>query len=99
MAKDLECLGYTVLTSHHNTLSHNQLVCEVRAFNLVAAGGDDRAEVGLSCILFVASGDDDINIRSQHSTSLSSWRASSATGAMAASYAKVLDDLAAALKR
>ncbi len=98
LANDLECKGYTIITSHHNTLSHDQLVCEVRAFNLIADAGNDGAEVGLSCVLFVASGDGDKNIRTLHKTTLSSWRASSATAAMSASYQRVLQDITTGLK-
>lgn len=99
LAADLECRGHTIITSHHNTLSHDQLVCEVRDFNLVANGSRNAAEVALSCVLFVASGDGDVNIRSYHSTPLSRWSADSATAALSTSYKLVLEDIAANLEK
>jgi ABC-type uncharacterized transport system auxiliary subunit len=98
MAADLECLGHTVITSHHSKLNHDNLVCEVRAFNLLVDGSNDMAEVGLSCVLFVAAGDGDINIQSRHSSPMHSWSASSATAAIGSSYEKVLQELAKRLE-
>ncbi|MFT5483484.1 MAG: ABC-type uncharacterized transport system auxiliary subunit [Halieaceae bacterium] len=98
LAADLECLGHTVITSHHSKLNHDNLVCEVRALNLVVDGDNDMAEVGLSCVLFVAAGDGDINIQSRHSGPMHNWSASSATAAIASSYQQVLQELATRLE-
>ena len=97
LATDLECRGYTVLTSHHGKLSYDRLVCEVRALNLLEGGGGDWAEVGLSCVYFRAGSKEDITIRSQHSSKLRSWSAADAVAATSDAYRLVLADLAAEL--
>ncbi len=104
LATDLECRGYTVLTSHHSKLSYDRLVCEVRALNLVEGDGDrvedrggDRAEVGLSCVYFRAGAKKDIAIRSHHSSDLRSWSANDAVAAASDAYQRVFSELADAL--
>jgi ABC-type uncharacterized transport system auxiliary subunit len=98
LAKDLECRGYSVITSHHTQLKNTRLVCEVRALNLVRAGGGDSAEVGLSCVRFISGGRQQNPIQASATTSLRSWSVDNAMSALAESYARVLDELASDLE-
>jgi ABC-type uncharacterized transport system auxiliary subunit len=97
LAKDLECKGYAVITSHHAQANNAQLVCEVRALNLMQAAGSDSAEVALSCVEFNSAGQEQNAILSSHSTPLRSWGIHDAMTAMAQSYARVLEDVGAQL--
>ncbi len=91
LAKDLECKGYSVITSHHAQLNNDRLVCEVRALNLVQSSGSDRAEVSLSCVKFHSHGKQREAIMASHSSPLRSWGINDAMSAMAESYASVLE--------
>jgi ABC-type uncharacterized transport system auxiliary subunit len=93
LARDLECRGYSVVTSHHAQANNAQLVCEVRALNLLQAAGSDSAEVALSCVRFNAAGQQQDSILSSHTTPLRSWEIGDAMSAMAESYAQVLRDV------
>ena len=93
LAADLECRGYAVLTGHHHKLSHDQMVCEVRALNLVEDNGTDTAEVGLSCLYFKAGGREELALRAQHSRRLDNWSAADAVAATSDAYRQVLADL------
>jgi ABC-type uncharacterized transport system auxiliary subunit len=97
LATDLECKGYSVITSHHAQLHNTRLVCEVRALNLVQAGGGDSAEVGLSCVKFMSGGKQQDTIQASHATPLRSWSTNNAMAAMADSYARVLGELSSQL--
>jgi ABC-type uncharacterized transport system auxiliary subunit len=97
LARDLECRGYSVITSHHAQANNTQLVCEVRALNLVHSAGGDSAEVALSCVRFDTAGQQQHSILSSHSSPLHSWGIHDAMTAMAESYARVLEDLDAHL--
>ena len=97
LAKDLECKGFSVITSHHAQLNNNQLVCEVRALNLVQSSDGNRAEVALSCIKFHSHGKKQDAIMASHSTPLRSWGINEAMDAMAESYARVLEELTSKL--
>lgn len=97
LARDLECRGYSIITSHHAQLHNTRLVCEVRALNLVQTGGGDSAEVGLSCVKFLSGGKQQETILASHTTPLRSWSTSNAMAAMAESYASVLDGLVSGL--
>jgi ABC-type uncharacterized transport system auxiliary subunit len=99
LAADLECRGYTVITSHHRRLSYDQLVCEVRALNLVAGAGGDQAEVGLSCIYFKAGTPEELALRSRHQSRLHSWRADDAVAAASDAYQQVFAELLTKLPR
>jgi ABC-type uncharacterized transport system auxiliary subunit len=50
MAADLECAGFIVQTGHHSRLGRSQLLCEVRALNLVTAVSVNKADVAISCL-------------------------------------------------
>jgi ABC-type uncharacterized transport system auxiliary subunit len=91
LASDLECSGYAVLTSHHGKRSTDELVCEVRALNLVSGTGNS-AEVALSCVLF-GSGDNSNALQTRHSSPLGSWQASAAVAAVSQAYQQVFKDL------
>jgi ABC-type uncharacterized transport system auxiliary subunit len=93
LAADLECRGRTVITSHHRRLSYDQLVCEVRALNLVADAGSDQADVGLSCVYFKAGGGEELVLRSRHQSQLRSWRADDAVAAASDAYRQVFAEL------
>jgi ABC-type uncharacterized transport system auxiliary subunit len=97
LAGDLECKGFSVITSHHTQLNNDQLVCEVRALNLTASGGTDSADVALSCVLFKSGKRQQETILTSHSSTLRSWAIDDAMDAMANSYAKVLEDLSSRL--
>jgi ABC-type uncharacterized transport system auxiliary subunit len=97
LAKDLECKGYAVITSHHAQANNTQLVCEVRALNLVHSAGGDSAEVALSCVKFYTAGKQQNSILSSHTSTLRSWAIHDAMAAMAESYARVLEDVDAQL--
>jgi ABC-type uncharacterized transport system auxiliary subunit len=99
LAGDLECRGFTVLTSHHGKLSYERLVCEVRALNLIEDGGGDQAEVGLSCLYFRPGTKSEVAVRSYHSAGLRSWSADDAVAAMSDAYRQVFKDLSQALKK
>ena len=96
LAQDLECNGFTVLSSHHHKLGQPQLICELRALNLVKSGGRNEAEVGFSCILYRDGGD--LPIVTTRRTTLSRWSASSAVAATSEAYQQALGDLLAALR-
>jgi ABC-type uncharacterized transport system auxiliary subunit len=93
LAADLECRGYTVITSHHRRLSSDQLVCEVRALNLVTGAGGDSAEVGLSCVYFTAETGKELALKSHHQSQLRSWRADDAVAAASDAYRQVFAEL------
>ncbi len=97
LASDLECKGYTVITSHHAQLRNRQLVCEVRALNLVQSRGSDSAEVTLSCVLFDDARKQQDTILASHSSPLRRWGINDAMVAMAESYAQVLEDVSSQL--
>ena len=97
LAADLECRGYTVLTSHHHKLSHDQMICEVRALNLVDGAGSNEAEVGLSCVYFRAGDTDEVTLRAYHRSRLRSWSADNAVAATSDAYQQVLSDILDAL--
>jgi ABC-type uncharacterized transport system auxiliary subunit len=93
LAADLECLGFTVTSSHHRRLSHDQLVCEVRALNLVSSKDGNSADVGLSCIYSKAGSKEELNLRSTHQSRLRSWSVNNAVAATSDSYQQVFTDL------
>ena len=97
LAADLECRGYTVITSHHRRLSYDRLICEVRALNLVAGAGGDRAEVGLSCVYFKAETGEELALKAHHQSQLRSWRADDAVAATSDAYQQVFAELLAKL--
>jgi ABC-type uncharacterized transport system auxiliary subunit len=97
LATDLECRGYTVITSHHRWLSSDQLVCEVRALNLVAGAGGDSAEVGLSCVYFKVETGEERAMKSHHQSALRSWRADAAVAAASEAYQQMFAELLAKL--
>jgi ABC-type uncharacterized transport system auxiliary subunit len=97
LAHDLECNGFTVISSHHHKLEHAQLVCEVRSFNLVYNSSRDVAEVGLSCVLYGTADETDKQFVARHESPVSEWSASSAVAAMSMAYRAVLEDLLAEL--
>ena len=96
LARDLECQGFTVLSSHHHKLGQRRLICELRALNLVESGDRDSADVGLSCMLYGP--DADTPFVSSHQVPLARWSARSAVAATSEAYRKVLADLVAALQ-
>lgn len=96
LARDLECSGFTVLSSHHHKLGQPQLVCELRALNLIEKGGRDLAEAGLSCLLYGAQGD--TPIVANHQVSLATWNARSAVAAISQAYQQVFADLLQAVQ-
>ena len=98
MAQDLECNGFTVLSSHHHKLGQRQLVCEVRALNLVEYRSRNEAEVGLSCLFYRPGDEADLPFVSTHRHNLDDWSATSAVAALSAAYQAVLEDLLAALR-
>jgi ABC-type uncharacterized transport system auxiliary subunit len=98
LAQDLECGGFTVLSGHRHRLGHQQLVCEIRALNLVDYRDRDEAEVGLSCLFFRAGGESDLPFVSTHRSDLADWSADSAVTAMSRAYQSVLDDLLGVLR-
>ena len=98
MVQDLECHGFTVLSSHHQRLGQQKLVCEIRALNLVEYDNRDEAEVGLSCLLYRTGDQADLPIVSNHRSPLRDWSANSAVAAMSSAYQSVLADLVAALE-
>jgi ABC-type uncharacterized transport system auxiliary subunit len=93
LAADLECSGYTVVTSHHRRHSYDQLVCEVRALNLVAGAGGDKADVGLSCVYHKAGSRVELALKSRHQSPLRSWRADDAVAAASDAYRQVFAEL------
>ena len=95
LARDLECNGFTVLSSHHHKLGQPQLICELRALNLVQSGGRDLADAALPCMLYGPDGD--VPIVSNHQVALSRWSARSAVAAVSEAYQRVLADLLDAL--
>lgn len=97
LAQDLECRGFTVLSSHHQKAGQRQLVCEVRAFNLVETGGRNEAEVGLSCLVY-RQGGEDRNVITTHRSALEKWSVRDAVTAVSEAYQAVLADLVAALR-
>jgi hypothetical protein len=86
-----------VLTSHRQTLSQDQLVCEVRALNLVDRGGEHSAEVSLSCLYSRAATREDMAIHARGQSTLQSWSADHATAAVSDAYGQALAALVAAL--
>ncbi len=93
LAADLECRGYTVSTSHHRRLSRNQLVCEVRAFNLLAVNGGDEAEVNLSCSYLQTANQSELLLKASHRSKLQSWSADHAVAAIREAYRETADDI------
>lgn len=91
MARDLECGGYAIMTGHHRTMAQSRLVCELRAFNLVANGGN-RAEAWLSC-MYYPRGAQARAVVSRHSAALADWSADSAVAALNAAYGEVIEDI------
>lgn len=51
LAADLEKAGFSVITSHYQFASSKQLLCEVRALNLISDGSQNQAHFALSCNL------------------------------------------------
>lgn len=98
LAADLECAGYTVVTSHHRKLSHDRLVCEVRALNLVTSSKGDEAEVGLSCLLSVAADQSELALRSFQQLPVQQWRADQAVATLNTAYQAVFAELLRALR-
>ena len=96
LAQDLECNGFTVTSSHHRKLGQPQLICEIRALNLVVHGGRDEAEVGLSCLLYRDGGD--LPIVATRRSTLSAWNTRSAVAAASDAYQQALADLLSALR-
>ncbi|MEP5763646.1 MAG: ABC-type transport auxiliary lipoprotein family protein [Halieaceae bacterium] len=96
LAADLECSGYTVITSHHRMLRQDQLVCEVRALNLLQSKGQNEAEVALSCVLF-AVGSESLSLRVQQSAKLERWSTGAAVAALSRAYQQAFAELAARL--
>lgn len=98
LAHDLECNGFTVISSHHHKLEHPQLVCEVRSFNLVHANTVNLAEVGLSCVFYGVEEEADKHFVARHESPVSDWSASSAVAAMSVAYRAVMEDLLVELR-
>lgn len=96
LAADLECNGYTVITSHHRMLKQDQLVCEVRALNLLQSGGQNQAEVALSCVLF-AVGSEPLSLRVEQSAKLERWSTGAAITALSKAYQQAFSELEAKL--
>lgn len=96
LAADLECRGYSVITSHHRTLGHEQLVCEIRAFNLAQNGAADQAEVALSCVLF-AGGEVKASLITEHTVALQRWSEAAAMSGFNQAWQQVFADLSARL--
>jgi ABC-type uncharacterized transport system auxiliary subunit len=97
LAEDLECRGYTVITSHRSRLSHAELVCEVRAMNLVRDSSGDSAEVALSCFYFDPGTKSEIALQASGSGALQSWSAPQAAAAASAGYRQTFDKLVSQL--
>jgi ABC-type uncharacterized transport system auxiliary subunit len=93
LAADLECRGFTVITSHHRRLNYDQLVCEVRALNLVAGDGGNKADVGLSCVYSRAGTGEERAVKSRHQSPLRSWSADDAVTAASEAYQHVFTEL------
>ena len=95
MAQDLECAGYTVHSGHYHKLGQFQLICEVRAFNLVD-NGTDSAEAWLSCIYYGEESDRPLVSRQQRP--LGRWDAASAVAAISAAYRAALAEIIAGMR-
>ncbi len=91
LAQDLECAGFAVQSGHHHKLGQRQLVCEVRAFNLVENGADS-AEVYLSC-LYYRGKNDDVSLVIRQTADLDRWNADAAVAAISEAYARVFIEL------
>jgi ABC-type uncharacterized transport system auxiliary subunit len=98
LARDLECNGFTVLSSHHHGLGQAQLVCEVRALNLVRDGDRNAAEVGLSCLYYPAGGGAERPFVSLQRESIDRWTAASAVAGISRAYQAVLGELLTELR-
>lgn len=98
MANDLECTGYTVITSHRRNLDHQQLSCEVRRFNLVAAQGSNHAEVSLSCLVSGPDQKEELAVSGSGQHRLSDWSADAAVSAINAAYLIAFEKISAALR-
>ena len=96
LARDLECEGFTVLSSHHHKLGQDQLICELRALNLVRSGSVNEAEVGLSCLLYRDG--EELPVVTNQRVRLDRWSATSAVSAMSAAYQAALSELLDALR-
>jgi ABC-type uncharacterized transport system auxiliary subunit len=98
LASDLECHGYSVVSSHHRRSDQDSLNCEVRALNLIESdGAGKKAEVGLSCVYLPAQGQPAIAIQSRQTEMVGSWRADEAIRALSAAYARQFNELLDAL--
>ena len=98
LARDLECHGFTAVSSHHHTLDQSQLVCEVRAFNLVQEGSRDTAEVGLSCIYYGSGNAPDRPVVTMRDSAVTDWSAPAAVAAVSDAYELALADLLAGMR-
>ena len=98
LARDLECRGYTVLSGPQRRGSHDQLVCELRAFNLIDSGGRNAAEVGLSCLVF-RQGAEDIAVVARGRSNVGTWSATSAVNALSDAYRQAVEKLLEPLPR
>ncbi len=93
LATDLECQGYTVTTSHHRSLSRNQLLCEVRAFNLVERDGGNEGAVYLSCTYLQTADQTELSLKANYSSKLHSWSGDHAVAAIREAYREAADDI------
>lgn len=99
LAADLECRGIAVQTGHRVPAGTSQLLCELRALNLVESPQGRTAEVALSCT-YRASGDAPGRaLLPSARVPLETWSAAAAMGAFNAAYRDVFDDLYAAVYR
>jgi ABC-type uncharacterized transport system auxiliary subunit len=93
LAVDLECRGYTVSTSHHRRLNRNQLLCEVRAFNLLEDSAGKEGEVSLSCSYLQTANQGELLLKANYSSKLRSWSADNAVAAIREAYRETADDI------
>jgi ABC-type uncharacterized transport system auxiliary subunit len=97
LAADLECRGIAVQTGHRTRSGQSQLLCELRALNLLEAREGDVAEVALSCVYRGGDGGPEQVLLQSARVPLEHWSGTAAVQALSAAYAEVFDGLYAGI--
>lgn len=92
LASDLECRGRVVQTSHRARAGRDNLVCEVRALNLVRNTAGDQASIALSC-LFRSMDGRELAMLPSARVPLNRWSGDAAVRALGTAYARMFEQL------
>jgi len=99
LAADLECRGIAVQTGHRARAGQSQLLCELRALNLLEGKEGNVAEVALSCVYRGGDGGPDQVLLQSARVPLDHWNSTAAVQALSTAYAEVFDGLYAGIPR